>query len=56
MRSIVASTNCRDAISTDGYTSSGGYWNQAYYARFEKANPYRIFREAGRLLIDMSTR
>jgi hypothetical protein len=28
---IVASTNCRDAIGTDGYTSWGGYWNQAYY-------------------------
>ncbi|MFC6195516.1 hypothetical protein ACFP1I_28140 [Dyadobacter subterraneus] len=28
---IVASSNCKDQIGTDGYTLWGGYWNQAYY-------------------------
>lgn len=28
---IVASTNCKDQVGTDGYTLWGGYWNQAYY-------------------------
>lgn len=28
---IVASSNCKDQVGTDGYTLWGGYWNQAYY-------------------------
>ena len=35
---IVASTNCKDQIGTDGYTLWGGYWNQAYYP--SKKNAY----------------
>jgi hypothetical protein len=35
---IVASSNCRDQIGTDGYTLWGGYWNQAYYP--SKFNSY----------------
>ncbi len=35
---IVASTNCKDQLGTDGYTLWGGYWNQAYYP--SKINAY----------------
>lgn len=35
---IVASTNCKDQLGTDGYTLWGGYWNQAYYP--SKMNSY----------------
>jgi len=35
---IVASTNCKDQLGTDGYTLWGGYWNQAYYP--SKINSY----------------
>jgi hypothetical protein len=34
---IVASCNCRDQISIDGYTMWGGYWNQAYYPSIKNA-------------------
>ena len=34
---IVASTNCKDQIGTDGYTLWGGYWNQAYYPSLKNA-------------------
>jgi hypothetical protein len=35
---IVASSNCKDQVGTDGYTLWGGYWNQAYYP--SKINSY----------------
>lgn len=35
---IVASSNCKDQVGTDGYTLWGGYWNQAYYP--SKVNAY----------------
>src|SRR5690606_3317494 len=35
---IVASSNCKDQVGTDGYTLWGGYWNQAYYP--SKKNAY----------------
>ncbi|MBE8713027.1 hypothetical protein [Sphingobacterium hungaricum] len=35
---IVASSNCKDQVGTDGYTLWGGYWNQAYYP--SKLNAY----------------
>ncbi|MEP6746864.1 MAG: hypothetical protein ABJB86_04010 [Bacteroidota bacterium] len=35
---IVASSNCKDQLGTDGYTLWGGYWNQAYYP--SKINAY----------------
>jgi hypothetical protein len=35
---IVASSNCKDQLGTDGYTLWGGYWNQAYYP--SKINSY----------------
>jgi len=35
---IVASSNCKDQVGTDGYTLWGGYWNQAYYP--SKINAY----------------
>ncbi len=35
---IIASTNCKDQLGTDGYTLWGGYWNQAYYP--SKINSY----------------
>ncbi len=54
---IVASSNCKDQIGTDGYTLWGGYWNQAYYpsklnaympAQHEKNQiPVPIFRMLG---------
>jgi hypothetical protein len=54
---IVASTNCKDQLGTDGYTLWGGYWNQAYYpskinaympAQTEKnQTPVPIFRMLG---------
>lgn len=54
---IVASSNCKDQIGTDGYTLWGGYWNQAYYpsrfnaympAQTEEAQiPVPIFRMLG---------
>ncbi|MES1219351.1 MAG: hypothetical protein ABUT20_27860 [Bacteroidota bacterium] len=54
---IVASTNCKDQLGTDGYTLWGGYWNQAYYpskintympAQSEKnQTPVPIFRMLG---------
>ncbi len=28
---VIASSNCKDQVGTDGYTLWGGYWNQAYY-------------------------
>ena len=34
---IVASSNCKDQIGTDGYTLWGGYWNQAYYPSVKNA-------------------
>ena len=34
---IVASSNCKDQIGTDGYTLWGGYWNQAYYPSLKNA-------------------
>ena len=34
---IVASTNCKDQVGTDGYTLWGGYWNQGYYPSKENA-------------------
>lgn len=34
---IIASTNCKDQIGTDGYTLWGGYWNQAYYPSLKNA-------------------
>ena len=54
---IVASSNCKDQLGTDGYTLWGGYWNQAYYpskinsympAQHEKNQiPVPIFRMLG---------
>lgn len=54
---IVASTNCKDQIGTDGYTLWGGYWNQAYYPSrlnaympaqtIENMIPVPIFRMLG---------
>jgi len=54
---IVASSNCKDQIGTDGYTLWGGYWNQAYYpSRYnaympaqtvENQIPVPIFRMLG---------
>ncbi|QNL51668.1 hypothetical protein H8S90_08885 [Olivibacter sp. SDN3] len=54
---IVASSNCKDQVGTDGYTLWGGYWNQAYYpsrsnaympAQNEQAQiPVPIFRMLG---------
>lgn len=41
---IVASTNCKDQIGTDGYTLWGGYWNQAYYPSMK--NAYMPARDA----------
>jgi len=35
---IIASSNCKDQVGTDGYTLWGGYWNQAYYP--SKINSY----------------
>lgn len=35
---IIASSNCKDQLGTDGYTLWGGYWNQAYYP--SKINSY----------------
>ncbi len=35
---IVASSNCKDQVGTDGYTLWGGYWNQGYYP--SKNNAY----------------
>jgi len=35
---IVASSNCKDQVGTDGYSMWGGYWNQAYYP--SKKNAY----------------
>jgi len=35
---IVASSNCKDQVGTDGYNLWGGYWNQAYYP--SKINSY----------------
>lgn len=34
---IVASSNCKDQVGTDGYTLWGGYWNQAYYPSTKNA-------------------
>jgi hypothetical protein len=54
---IVASSNCKDQVGTDGYTLWGGYWNQAYYPsrinsympaqNAEKQLPVPIFRMLG---------
>lgn len=54
---IVASSNCKDQVGTDGYTLWGGYWNQAYYpSRYnaympaqteENQIPVPIFRMLG---------
>jgi hypothetical protein len=54
---IVASSNCKDQVGTDGYTLWGGYWNQAYYPSrinsympaqtIEKQLPVPIFRMLG---------
>ena len=54
---IIASSNCKDQLGTDGYTLWGGYWNQAYYpskinsympAQNEKTQlPVPIFRMLG---------
>ncbi|MCW3116107.1 MAG: hypothetical protein JWM28_189 [Chitinophagaceae bacterium] len=54
---VVASSNCKDQLGTDGYTLWGGYWNQAYYpskinaympAQHEKNQiPIPIFRMLG---------
>jgi len=42
---IVASSNCKDQIGTDGYTLWGGYWNQAYYP--SQKNAYMPAQHAG---------
>ncbi len=34
---IIASSNCKDQLGTDGYNLWGGYWNQAYYPSTQNA-------------------
>ena len=45
---IIASSNCKDQVGTDGYTLWGGYWNQAYYP--SKINSYMPAQNADKQL------